>query len=121
MRQRRHTVNWYRENFSRGAYVATLVALAWTTRKSRKVKEYLRAIIRAWRSDPDGDDFVYWSAQAALKALAPARGKGLKSLLRPTSKTAPLPGETRVRNSGFLGTRGAGAIRARACVNQSTL
>lgn len=50
-------------------FVAVMISMAANARKSRKRKEYYRAIIRAWREDTDERDFIYFCGQTAFGAL----------------------------------------------------
>ena len=62
------TIRTLRLIFSDEPYAAMLVAMINKTRKSRKRKEYLRALIRL-NTPPSESDFIYFTAMTAATQL----------------------------------------------------
>lgn len=69
MRTRPRTVRYVQDVLSCEAFVAVMLAMSIKAGKSRKRKEYLRAIIRTWKADEDELDFIYFAAQVAGEVL----------------------------------------------------
>jgi len=67
--QRQHAVSFYRKTFSDEAFVTIMIGLYHHAKKSRKRKEYLRAIIRTTRQDTDGRHYLYFLGQIAVDIL----------------------------------------------------
>ena len=67
--RRPSTVSYVRRKCSDEAFVAIMFQMAMRARKSRKAKEYLRAVIRTWKADVDERDFIYFCGKFAAQIL----------------------------------------------------